>query len=452
MKSSSRRLRFENALILTNDSQQPFIAGHLEITDDRISGIFAAAETEATLAPDYYVGFAEIYDLRGRVIIPGLVQGHIHLCQTLLRNQADDLELLDWLSTKVWPYEAAHNEASLRKSAALALMELLSSGTTAILDMGTVRHTNILFETCAQFGMRATIGKCLMDSPASPNGLREEKSQALQETWALAERWHGQENGRLRYAVSPRFAISCTEELLRECVAGARQKNYLLHTHASENREEIAEVRRRSGKSNLGYLHHLGFTGEDVVLAHCVWPEEDGLEILQKSGTHIVHCPAANLKLASGFAPIPQYLAENCNVALGADGAPCNNSLSLWNEMRLAALIHKPQFGPRSLPAQQVFQMATRGGAKALGLDQEIAVLRPGRRADFVVLNLEKPDFCDPGRPWNQAELESALVYTGSSKAVESTWIDGICRYQAGTVFLGPQGLEAVQIPGYETH
>src|SRR5579872_3860925 len=199
-------------LVTMNPARDVLPRADVLIVADRIARIEPAGGIGALEAEGH-----EVLDARGRVLLPGFVQSHVHLCQTLFRNQADDLALLEWLRARIWPFEAAHDAASLGASADLGIAELLRGGTTSILDMGTVRHTDAVFEAASRAGIRATIGKCHMDVDAGqPAPLRETTRESLREAESLADRWHGQEGGRLRYAPAPRFVLSCTEELLRE--------------------------------------------------------------------------------------------------------------------------------------------------------------------------------------------------------------------------------------------
>ncbi len=388
-----------------------------EVLEPRVSGNGAGARIVRHL------------DCEGKVIIPGLVQSHVHLCQTLLRGYADGLELMDWLRDRVWPFEGRHTFETMRSSVLLGIAELIRGGTTACLDMGSVRHTDAVFEAAAEAGYRLTCGKSMMDEQdVVPVPLRESTEDSLAESDALAGRWHGACGGRLRYAYAPRFVLSCTERLLRE-VADRASGGSLVHTHASENRNELAAVRRTLGKDNVAYLHELGISGSNVALAHCIWLGEDEKRLLAETGTHVLHCPSSNLKLGSGIAEIPELMKEGARVSLGADGAPCNNNLDMWTEMRLAALVHLPRVGAGGLTAEQVFEMATLGGARALGIEDEIGSIEVGKRADLAILNLESPHSIPPGE-----DVYSRLVYSGRSADVESVLIDGELVLEQGVL------------------
>jgi cytosine/adenosine deaminase-related metal-dependent hydrolase len=363
-----------------------------------------------------------VLDVTGKVVLPGFIHGHLHACQTLFRNRADGLELLDWLRERIWPFEAAHDADSLRASADLTFAELIRSGATAALDMGTVHHYDAVFESARDSGFRLTGGKAMMDTGAALTvGLGETTESSLAESLALLERWHGTHGDRLRYAFAPRFVLSCTETLMREVARLARERGVRIHTHASENPTECDVVRQLTGQDNIAYFHTLGFSGPHVTLAHCVWPTEEEVRLLSETGTVVCHCPGSNLKLASGIAPIPELQAAGVTVCLGADGAPCNNNLDMFQEMRLAALLHKPRLGPRAMPPERVLEMATLGGARALGLEAEVGSLEEGKRADVTVVDLSGLHTT----PSDPEDVLGPLVYAARSSDVVHVLIDG---------------------------
>jgi len=409
---------FRNAQIVTMDANRRVLNGNLLVEDDRIKAVDTAAETAA-----------RVIDCRGRVLIPGLIQTHIHLVQALFRGQADDLALLDWLRKKIWPLEAAHDVESVYYSALLGICELLRGGTTAIVDMATVNHTEAVFEAISETGIRAISGKCMMDSGSEkPAGLNETTAASLQESVDLLEKWHGKADGRLHYAFNPRFVLSCSEELLLEVRDLAKQYGVLIHSHASENRDEIAEVEKALGRRNICYFADIGLTGSNLILAHCIWVNDIELDILKQSGTTVAHCPSSNLKLGSGIAPVVRMREMGINLSLGADGAPCNNNLDPFMEMRLAALIQKPLHGPTALPAEQVFEMATCGGAAAMQLSTEIGTLEAGKKADLVLVDLSRPH----NMPAAGKNIYSRLVYEAKATDVCLTMVDGRILFEDG--------------------
>jgi cytosine/adenosine deaminase-related metal-dependent hydrolase len=328
---------------------------------------------------------------------------------------------MDWLRERIWPLEAAHDAASVRASADLTFLELIRSGATAALDMGTVHHTDEVFASARDAGFRLTSGKAMMDAGQGlPAGLRETTEASVLESERLLRDWHGAAEGRLRYAFAPRFVLSATPELLRRVAQLAHQHGVRIHTHASENAAECDSVRQRFGQDNVTYLHSLGISGAHVTLAHCVWLTAAEHRLLREMGTVVCHCPGSNLKLASGIAKIPELLAEGVSIALGSDGAPCNNTLDLFLEMRLAALIHKPRAGPQALPPMQVLELATLGGARALGLQNELGSIEPGKRADLIVVDLEAAHAMPAGD-----DVVGQLVHCARASDVRHVVIDG---------------------------
>src|SRR5581483_4401709 len=405
-------LLIRNATIITLDADNRILMGDVLIENNRIAAISPSAITGAKPG--------EVIEARGRVLLPGFVQTHIHLCQTLFRGAADDLALIDWLKRRVWPMEAAHTPESLFASARLGIAELIRGGTTCALTMETVSHTEAVFHAVEESGFRATVGKCMMDAGEDvPAGLREETDASIAESLELLERWHGRDGGRIRYCFAPRFAVSCTRELLERVARAARARGVLVHTHASENRDEIAMVERATGLRNVAYLNKVGLAAPHVVLAHCVWLDESEFEILRSTGTHVAHCPSSNLKLASGLAHVEEMLAQGISVSLGADGAPCNNRLDMFTEMRTAALLQKVRRGPQALPALTAARMATIHGARALGLESEIGSIETGKRADLQLLNLNHLHTTP------QPDPVSTIVYAAQMSDVETVIING---------------------------
>jgi len=406
-------LVFRGGTILTIDPEHRVLAGDVACLG---GAIVQVGGTYTPRTRDYTV-----VDCAGCVVMPGLVQAHVHTCQTLARGRADDLELLDWLRTVIWPYEAALDPAALAASAELACAELLLGGTTAILDMATVHGTDAVFAAAERSGIRATIGKAMMDAPdpAIPPGLRESTRDSLDESARLIARWHGAADGRLRYAYAPRFVLSCTDELLREVAEQARARGVRIHTHASENSGEIALVRQRFGKPNIEVLDDLGLLGEHCCIAHCIHLSADERRLLAARGAHVCHCPSSNLKLASGICQVPELIAAGVSVAIGADGAPCNNNLDGLHELRLTALLHKHRVGPRALPAPEVIRMATLGGAAALGLADQIGSLEIGKRGDMIAIDVTTLHTVPTASPW------SAIAYAATACDVRHVAVDG---------------------------
>jgi guanine deaminase len=362
------------------------------------------------------------------IVMPGMVGSHIHSVQSLGRGISDDTELLDWLFDYVLPMEATMDAEEMEVAARLGYLELIETGTTTAIDHLSVAHADRAFEAAGEMGIRGVLGKVLMDR-RSPDGLVEETQAGLDETERLIQQYHGAFDDRIRYAVTPRFAVSCTEECLRGARALADAYDGVrIHTHASENHGEIETVEADTGKRNIEWLHEVGLTGEDVVLAHCVWTEESERELLAETGTHVTHCPSSNMKLASGIAPVVDYLDRGINVALGNDGPPCNNTLDPFTEMKQASVLQKvDRLDPTVTPMSDVFEMATINGAKAAGFDR-LGKLKPGWRADIIGLTT------DSTRGTPLYEILSYLVFAARGTDVEFTMVDGEVLMEDGTV------------------
>jgi len=406
----SESILIKGGTVVTMDNDNSIVRGDVLIRDGRIADV--GGEIDETVN--------DVINAEGCAVLPGFVQTHVHLCQTLFRGAADDLSLIDWLKKRVWPMEAAHTRESIRVSAQLGIAELVRGGTTCALTMETVRHTEAVLRVVDESGFRATVGKCMMDKGDDvPSELREKTSESIRESVALIEKWHGKGNGRIRCCFAPRFAISCTRELLSEVSQLAKQHQVMIHTHASENKNECEIVESETGRRNVAYLDSLGISGSHVLLAHCVHLDDEEMETLARTRTNVAHCPSSNLKLGSGIARINDMLASGISISLGADGAPCNNRLDMFTEMRTAALLQKALHGPEVLAAGQTLRMATIEGARALGLADEIGSLETGKRADVIVVDLNRPHSSPRG------DVVSTLVYSAQPSDVRATVIDG---------------------------
>jgi 5-methylthioadenosine/S-adenosylhomocysteine deaminase len=399
--------------IVTCDPRNTVTGGDLLIRAGRIAAIGRGAEG-AALKP------ARVLDARGCAVIPGLVQAHIHLCQVLFRGMADDMPLLEWLRRRIWPLEAAHDEKSARASAELGLLEAMNAGTTMVLDMGTVRAHDAIMDACLRSGIRAISGKTMMDiGDGVPRGLRETTRSSLDESDRLYRSWHGAGDDLLRYAYAPRFVLSCSEKLVRGAAERAEAHGVIVHSHVAEHPSERAAVRAALGQDDIDVLRAWGVRGPRAVLAHGVQLTDAEARDVARDGTRIVHCPSANLKLGSGIARIADLDAAGVSLALGCDGAPCNNNLDPWQELRHAALLAKVQSGPTALPARRVLRLATIDGARALGQGAETGSLEIGKRADVVVVRVDR-EHEEPG-----GDVYARLVYAAKSSDVKHVLVDG---------------------------
>jgi 5-methylthioadenosine/S-adenosylhomocysteine deaminase len=424
----NRRLVFPGKIVTANRANEILSGSAVEIIDGRINRIAPIGDFN----PDRYPG--EIIDYGSCVMIPGFIQTHLHLCQTLFRGFADDLELLEWLRKRIFLYENSHTPESLRASVRLGIHDLLSGGTTTILDMGTLRHQEVVFQEMISSGIRAFAGNCMMDRNELFPPFMESTEWNISESYRLAKEFHNTNGGRLKYGFAPRFVLSCSEKLLREAKAMANDfEGSLFHTHSSENINEVERVRKMTGKENIEYFESIGVLDSGTVLAHCIHLNEYEINSLRRNNAKVSHCPSSNLKLGSGIANIPRYINEGISVSLGADGAPCNNSLSAFNEMRLAAQIQKPFHRPTVMDARTVFRLATIGGAVALGIENETGSIEPGKKGDLVLLDLEK---ADQPLQLNDEQIYSAIVYSCTKENVKDVFVEGEMKVKDGVALL----------------
>lgn len=410
-----RDLLIKNARVWPAAGQPVIEKGSVLVRDGRIAkvGRFTARADE-------------VVDADGQLLMPGLIQGHIHLCQTIFRGAGEDLPLLPWLRRVIWPLEAAHDEESIRVSAQLACAEMIRGGTTAFLSIETVRHTEYAFRAVHEAGLMGVIGHCLMDMTGGYRPLAVEVEDALADLDLLQERWG--DHPRLRVGVAPRFALSCSGKNMRKAADYAREHGLLLHTHASEQVAEVDIVLERTGKHNIDYLHSVGLSGPDVCLAHCVHTQPGERHLLQETQTKVLHCPSANLKLASGIAPIPEYLDMGITVSIGADGTPCNNRLDQFMEMREAGLMQKIRLGAEALPARDIVRMATEGGARTIAWENDMGSIEAGKRANLIIVNQDSVHTLPSTDP------ATNIVYSNNAADVLMTIVDGRILYEDGAL------------------
>ena len=370
----------------------------------------------------------QIIDAHGKLVLPGFVQIHVHLNQTLFRGMADDMDVVDWLRLRIWPLEQAHTPESVYASARLSIADLIRGGTTTAMTMESLNFTEAAFQAADEMGFRATIGNAMMDRwEVGTEMIGESTEIALTKSLDLLDRFDKTGRGRLRFAFCPRGTRNATDDLWKEIARIAREREVLIHTHAAENQAQTERLAEYGGHE-VHYLDSLGILGPNLVIAHGIWLTAEEHDLLAMHGCTVAHCPSANFKLASGIAPVPEMIEKGINVAIGADGAPCNNNLDAFMEMRLTALVHKPRCGAHCMPAASVLEMMTLNGAKAVGLAGEIGSLEVGKRADIILLKRDVlhawPSFA--------ADPISQVVYEHKAQDVDTVLIDGQLLLQDG--------------------
>ncbi len=410
------------------DASATVVRGDLLVHDGLIVALGAGVPAALAALPGGRAD--ESVDASGGFVLPGLVHGHLHLCQTLFRGLAEQSDLLCWLRESVWLLEAAHTEASIAASARLGLVELIAGGVTCINDMGTVGHTDAIAGVLEQSGIRAVFGKALMDRGVGvPPGLRESTAQALESALSLHRRWDGAADGRLHVSLAPRFILSCSDGLWRDVAAAATERGLLVHTHLAESPTEAREVEAAVSTSAARYFAKCGVLSERFVGAHGVWVDDEELGLLKRADAALVHCPGSNLKLGSGFANVKRWVQEGLRRGIGSDGAACDNRLDTFHELSLAALISRTLGPGGHLSAREVLALATCEGARALGLGAVTGSLEPGKQADVIVVDHAAPHLA----PNETLDPYTTLVHAARATDVRLTMVAGRILYRGGT-------------------
>jgi 5-methylthioadenosine/S-adenosylhomocysteine deaminase len=358
-------------------------------------------------------------------IIPGFVATHVHLCQTPMRGAAEGLDLYRWLSQVVWPMEAAHDPDTMETAAELGLRQLLGAGVTSVLDMGTTRHAGPVLAAAARLGIRGYFGPALMDrGPDAASRLLRPIDESLADVADLAAQWEGYDDGRLHLALCPRFVPSVSDAGWKSLLSATDFRAFPVHTHASETREEVEDVRHLTGRTPPAYLASLAGSEERLKIAHCIWVDDHDRASLRQAGAAALHCPGSNSKLGSGICDTLALEEAGVPVSLGPDGAACNNRLDPWHEMRLAAYARSLLHGPQSVDPRAILRMATRGGAESIGLGTETGSLEAGKLADLVWLDpaLDSAAWDAGG---GSESPEAALIFAGSPAMVVKTVVGG---------------------------
>ena len=381
-------------------------------------GVIAAVGRSLTVMPG-----TRLIDVQGHLVLPGLIQGHLHLGQTFFRGLAENRTLLRWLRERIWPLEAAHDDESAYWCTLLGAAECLLGGTTTIQDIGIGPGACGYLKALVDARLRGSAGKCLMDSgDGMPRDLAGETDEELSETERLGDEFDGANDGRLHYAINPRFILSGSDALWDGVVELAGRRSWPVHTHALEQREETDIVRTlKRGRDEIEYFDDCGILDTDLRIAHGVWLESRHYERLRSSRFAVVHCPSSNLKLGSGVADVVGLRAAGIPVGVGCDATACCNRLDAFGELRLAALLQMERHGPTCFTGRDALALATSGGAKALGLESQIGTVEVGKRADIVVLSADHPElWASP-----DADLHDLVAFSATSGHVLHVFVDG---------------------------
>ncbi len=401
------RIRFYNGLVLTGSPAQPERA-ELWVKDDRIEYVGAPREDAGA--------FDREIDLAGDLVMPGFKNAHTHSAMTFLRSYADDLPLLDWLNKQVFPMEAKLTADDVYHLAKLAILEYLAAGITANFDMYMFTEANAA--ASRDMGFRTVLCGCIHDFYNTPDGLRK-----------MYEDYN--KGGLVSCILGFHAEYTCSESLLREISAIAHEYKAPVFAHNSESASEVAGCIERHGTTPTAYLDSLGLFDYGGGGYHCIHLSDEDKAIFRDRGLWAVSCPGSNTKLASGIAPLTQLHDMGVHLALGTDGPASNNCLDMFREMFLATGLQKlANQDASAMAAETVFEMATRGGALAMGL-ADCDTLAPGKKADLTVLDMRRPNM----QPVNA--VVKNIVYSGSTSNIRLTMIDGRILYENGSFFVG---------------
>lgn len=401
----SHKWLIENGTFLVLEQENPVVYGYMLIEDDKITYI---GEDRP-----HCDGEIEVMDGTDLLFMPGLINTHGHAAMSLLRGLSDDVTLQVWLQQKIWPMEAKFTHREVHAGTALSILEMLKGGTTTFLDMYI--HMDEVASLVEQSGIRAVLTRGVLGMCSE-----QEQLEKLAGAVSFARDWNHGANGRITTMLSPHSPYTCPPALIQKFVQASHDLNVPLHTHMSETATEVEQNIASYGVRPVLHLQNLGFFSRPALVAHGVHLNEAEIEILASHQVSVAHNPGSNLKLASGIAPVVQLLRAGVNVSLGTDSAASNNNLDMFEEMNLAALIHKGVSGdPTAVPAIEALKMGTMYGAKALGLSH-VGSLSVGNKADFIALQLQQAHFTP------RTDEVSHVVYSAGAQDVEHVWADGI--------------------------
>lgn len=393
----------ENLSIVTMEkSDQPVITGSIAIENDVLVGVGSVPDG---FEPD------EIINGIGQLALPGLINAHTHMAMSLLRNYADDMPLMSWLSDKIWPVEAGLTPNDVYLGTMLSIAEMIRTGCTTFNDM--YFEMEEVAKAVEQSGVRATLGRGMI-------GNDREGLEKLENTRTLFKDWHGKADGRIRVSVAPHAPYTCSDGFILKSIDLAKELGTEIHIHLSESIDEVSESLEKYKMTPIQKMEQLGMFKLKTNAAHCVHLYDQDFEILKANDVSVLYNPSSNMKLGNGFASINRMLDQGINVALGTDGASSNNNINMFEEMHLCALVNKGITGdPTALPAYKALEIATINGAKALGIDHLTGSLKIGKKADLILMDLNKPHLCP------QYDLIAMLVYSAAASDVKSVMVDG---------------------------
>lgn len=400
-------------VISMNKNREIFKNGSVLIEDDKIKAV-------GKVEPSLVNADAEIYDVQGKIILPGLVNTHVHLSQQLGRGVADDVVLLTWLRERVWPYESSFNYEDSLISSTACCVELIKTGVTTFLEAGG-QYVDAMAEAVEKCGLRACLSKSTMDEGEGlPKAWQKTAQEELDFQEELFKKYNDTADGRIKIWFGLRTIFNNSDELIKGTKTLADKYNTGIHMHVLEVKEEMDYTRATRGETTVEHMNRLGALGPNLVAAHTVWLTEREIDLFRLYDVKVSHNPGAAMKVVLGFAKIPEMLEKGIAVSIGTDGAPSNNRMDMMRDMYLTSLIHKGRtLNPKTVSAEQVLEMATINGARCALMEKEIGSLEVGKKADLIILNpdtIHSLPVIDP---------VANIVYAMSSENVESNMCNG---------------------------
>ncbi len=348
----------------------------------------------------------KVIDARGCVVMPGLINAHTHVPMTLFRGVADGLSYAEWMKT-IQKLEAKLTPSDVRSGAYLGVLEMIRSGTTTFVDM--YFHEDEVARVVEETGIRAALGYGMIE------GMNENADTKLKSREKFAKKWNGAADGRITTMYAPHSTASCSKEFLIKVKELAARDNSRVHIHVLETEDELKLMKKRYGMCSINLLDSIGMLGPGLLAAHCIFLSDDDIDILKEKEVNVVHCPSSNMALGAGVAPVPKMLGKGINIVLGTDGVASSGSLDMWKEMRCASLLHRLK-DPQSMPSSKVIEMATKNGARSLGINS--GVLKAGNLADIIIVDIKKPQFAS-------ADIMSSLVNGATGCDVKTSIVNG---------------------------
>ena len=401
------RIKIENVLIVTvNENMDILENQNLYINENKIEKIVSVEKDTNDLKVD------KIIDGKGKLLMPGMINMHSHLPMTILRNYSDDVALEEWLEDIIWPIEAKLTAEDIGISTRFGLIEMISTGTTFYNDM--YYELDAMAKETEKAGMRALLGRGITEKES------EEETQAVLDDVENFHLKYKDKDGLIKGSFAPHAIYTSSFSLLERVKKIASKYDPIIHIHLSETKTEYDNCVKKYGMSPTKVFDKLGLLSKRTVAAHCIWLDDEDIEILKKRDVSVIHNPSSNMKLASGFCPVQRLLDEGINVCLGTDGASSNNHLDMFKEMNLASLIQKGYtLNPKALNKKDALRMATINGAKALGMEDEIGSIEEEKLADLILLDFEQVNY------YPRNDILSSLVYSSNGKDVSTVIING---------------------------